>query len=30
MNDSFAGVLPWLLWGGRIALSAVAVLLLIR
>ena len=26
MNDSFAGVLPWLLWGGRIALSAVAVL----
>ena len=30
MNDSFAGVLPWLLWVGRIALSAVAVLLLIR
>ena len=30
MNDSFTGVLPWLLWGGRIALSAVAVLLLIR
>ena len=30
MNDSFTGMLPWLLWGGRIALSAVAVLLLIR
>ena len=30
MNDSFTGVLPWLLWVGRIALSAVAVLLLIR
>ena len=24
MNDFFTGVLPWLLWGGRIALSAVA------
>lgn len=30
MNDFFTGVLPWLLWVGRIALSAVAVLLLIR
>ena len=30
MNVFFTGVLPWLLWVGRIALSAVAVLLLIR
>lgn len=30
MNDFFTGVLPWLLWVGRIALSAVAILLLIR